>query len=108
MCPAVRPERIAESVLGLDFQRRIIAPLAGVADARSECGELRMGLDLGLRRHPVEPLDPRIHRRNYVVDHGVCSGLGRRREIYRDVDLAYIIRQDSGGELDCALPPRLL
>ena len=67
-----------------------------------------MRLGLGFGAHPVELVDPPAHRGDEVVDELVGRGLGLGREISRDVELADVVAERADGEVDRALPARLL
>ena len=104
----VRAHRVAEQVAPVDDQARHIAPLRRIADLRSEGGELGVRADLGLGRHPVEFVDPPVHRRDDVVNERVRRRLGLRREETRDVELADVVAERSDGEIHRPLPARFL
>src|SRR3546814_10041770 len=59
---------LADEVVALDLERRIIAPSVRIADLRGEGSELLVRLGLGFGRHPVEFVDPRAHRGDDVLD----------------------------------------
>ena len=103
-----RAHRIAERVVAADDEAGEIAPAARIADLRGEGGELGVGGDLGRRCHPGQLVDPPVHRGDDVVDELVGRGLGRRREVARDVDLADLVGERPAGRRHGALPAILL
>ena len=105
---AVRPHRIAEQIGPVDDQTAHVPPLRRIADLRREGGELGVRLGLGLSAHPVELVDPPVHRGDEVVDELVGGGLGLRREVFRDVELADVVAERADSEVDGAFPAVLL
>ena len=67
-----------------------------------------MRLDLGFGDHPVELVDPAVHRADHILDQLVGRSLGFGRIILRDIQLADVILENAGGEGDGALPAGLL
>ena len=108
----VRPfdgaKRVAERVAGTNLERRIILPAVGIADLGREIGELGAGPGLGRRRHPHQPVDPPPHRRDDIAHQFVGLGLGFGRIMLGDVQLADVVGQRAGDEINPALPAHLL
>ena len=73
-----RCHEILEVIVAIDFDRRVILPLVGIADLDLESGELFKRLLLGLRGHPVQAADGVVHGGQDVGDHvfGALLGLG--------------------------------
>ncbi len=102
--PLIGAQLVAEGVARGDGERRIIAPLARIADARGESGELGVGLHLGRGRHPGELVDALVHRLDDVLHQHVHRRLGRGREIFGDVDFGDFVGHRRRGPIDRALP----
>src|SRR3546814_11580410 len=73
---------VADEVVALDLERRIIAPSVRIADLRGEGSELLVRLGLGFGRHPVEFVDPRAHRGDDVLDELIGGRLRLGRKIF--------------------------
>ena len=67
-----------------------------------------MARALVCRLHPGQLVDPASHGCDDVLHQLVGGGLGLRREVPLDVDLAEFVRERAGREGHAALPPLLL
>ena len=108
MLELVGAHDVAGEVATLDDQRRIVAPLVGIADLGREGGELGPRARLGLRRHPGEVLDAAVHRGEDIVHQPVGRGLGLGREVALDIILADLLAHRARDERDAALPEVLV
>ena len=68
-------------------QRRVVAPLVGVADLERERRRASRAPPRGSPPHPRAGADRRAHRAQQVLDEVLAAVLGRRREGLRDVEL---------------------
>ena len=102
-----RAHHVADQVVAPDLDRRVVAPLRRVADLRPERGQLGVRLLLRLGPHPLEPVDALAVGGAQVLDERVHAGLGRRREVLLDVDLAEQLAERRVEVVEGALPPRL-
>ena len=103
--PLARPQHVAEQVVGLHVQRRVVLPRVRVADLGRELGELRQRPLPGRRAHPVERRDALPVRLDEVRDEGDHPLLGRRGEVPLDVELADRLAERALHQRHAALPP---
>ena len=103
----VGAHRIAEQVVALDLQPRIIAPFVGIADLGREGGQLLVRARLGRVAHPGQRVDTAAHGGEHILDQLVHRRLGFGREIFGDVNLADFLAQRFLEEGDAALPALL-
>ena len=80
---------VAVQVVALDHQLRVVPPRLRVADLRGELVQLGQRALAGLRRHPVQVGDADPVRLAQVGHQLVHPGLGLRREVPLDVELAH-------------------
>jgi hypothetical protein len=83
-----RAHHVADQVVALDGQRRIIAPLVRIADLHRDLRQLGLRLLLGFRAHPVEGLDALLEGQQEVVHHLLDLLLALGREVVLHIDLA--------------------
>ena len=95
---------IAQWIVGLDLQLRIIAPAVGIADADLDRRDLGFRLGLGVGAHPVELVNAFREHRQQVVDELGDLFLRGRREIFLRVALADGVAEHAIGHRDAALP----
>ena len=100
----LRPLRVAERVVLADLQARVVDPLLGIPDADIERPELRAGLLLRRRRHPLELVDPAAERGDDVLDHLLGLGLVLGREVLLDVEPAHRVAEGDARRGDAPLP----
>jgi hypothetical protein len=102
--PFARAPRVADGIIRANDEALVVTPLFRIADADPQGLELRFGLRLGCRGHPIERLHSPFKCAYEIFYHRLKLGLGRRREIFRNVDFADRISQIGAGVCDRALP----
>ena len=89
---------------GVDFERRIILPLVGVADLDGERSELLLSACLRLVAHPLQSLDMLTQRHLQVLDQLGHTHLVLLGEVLGNVHLTYGLAQNRVGHAHSALP----
>ena len=92
--------------LGVQVQRRVVAPLDGVADLGVEGRELVQRLHLGVFAHPVQALDRLAVGVEESAHQGVHRFLGVGREVAGHPRAAHGLAQVGLDEAQGALPSR--
>src|SRR6266576_4675039 len=103
--PFRSPPGIPERIISTNDEPGIIAPFLGIADADTQSFELGFGLRFRRRCHPAERVDPMVEPGEKIFDHLLDRGLGRRREIFRDVNFAESVAEILVDIGNSALPP---
>ena len=110
--PVVLEGSTRHAVLGVggsaDAQRRVVAPLVGVADLVREAGELLERLGLGVIGHPFSATNCIAHRHQQLVDHLLATVLGVLGEGGGHVELGDLLADVGARGVEHALPARPL
>ena len=96
--------RVAEQVARVDGERRVVAPLHGVADLRGELRELLERALAGIRPHPGEARDRVAIGLDEMADELVHRGLRVLVEVALDVEPAHGLAHRALHERDAAAP----
>ncbi len=96
---------VAVQVVTGDDERRVVAPLRGVADLRRELVEFLQRPLPGLRRHPLQVGDADAVGLPQIGHQFVHPRLGVRRKVPLDVEPAHGVAHQALDQTDAALPP---
>src|SRR5439155_1552150 len=91
-----------------DHESRIVPPLRGVADLDAELRKLLERARLRFGSHPLQVLDPTLHRGEQVCDELLHLRFRLGREVLRDVRAADRLAHPVFRRVDSALPARTL
>ncbi len=102
--PGASPGQVAESVVTVDLELRVVFPLVRVADLRRELLAFFLRLGLGRVRHPIEVVDGDLEGAQQVPNQLIHALLGVGREMALDVDLAHSLTDGGIYRLNRTLP----
>src|SRR5437588_4771678 len=102
--PFVRTPCVARRIVPPDHQAGIITPYLRVTDTDAQSFELGFGLRLCRRRHPAQAVDATIKSGEKIVNQPLHCSLGRRWEIFRDINFTGGVAEISVDAGDGALP----
>ena len=89
---------------GVDFERRVILPLVGVADLNGERCELLLSASLRFVAHPLQSLDVLTQSHLQVLHQLGHTHLVLLGEVFRYIHLTYGLAQNRVGHTHSALP----
>ncbi len=103
----VGAHHVADQIIGLHRQLRVVLPFVRIADLGRELGQFLQRPGLGFRAHPVEILDADLVGLHQVADQYLHPRLGLGREVLGHVEPAQHLAEGVLGGVDAALPARL-
>src|SRR6266480_5806108 len=103
--PFRRSPGIPERIIPTNNEPGIVAPFLGIADADTQSFELGFGLRFRRWCHPAERVDPMVEPNEKIFDHLLNCSLGRRREIFCEVNFAESVAEILVDIGNSALPP---
>jgi hypothetical protein len=103
-----RTHHVADQVVTLHHQLRVILPLVRVADLRRELGQLGLRFLLGGRAHPVELVDRLLVGGQQVLHQRFHARLALGREVLGHVQLAQRLALRTLDRAHATLPARFL
>src|SRR5207302_6550152 len=95
---------VAQRIVASDDEPGVIAPLIRITDTDAQRLELSFSLFLCRGRHPTQGIDAMFEGSAQVVHNLLHLSLGRRREIFRDIDFADSVAEIGVDVGDSALP----
>src|SRR5215472_14443485 len=100
----IAPPYIAENIVWLDLQARVVVPVLGIPNAYVKCIEFGLGFGLSGRIHPGKSVNTLAEGVSDIFHH--CLGLRfcLRREIFVCVDLSHRITEHAIDNKHPSLP----